>query len=107
MSKVRPPYPAEFRAQMLEYVRAGRSPAVLSREFGVSAQSITHWIGQAAIDSGKLPNKEELSAVEWEELIELRRQFRQLQMQHDLLVAKAVAWFVGRSDTAVTKSSAL
>jgi hypothetical protein len=39
MSKVRPPYPAEFRQQMVELVRAGRSPAQLSREFGVTAQS--------------------------------------------------------------------
>ena len=52
MSKVRPPYPAEFRQQMVELVRAGRSPAELSREFGVTAQSITNWVGQAAIDSG-------------------------------------------------------
>lgn len=31
MSKVRPPYPAQFRQQMVELVRAGRSPAELSR----------------------------------------------------------------------------
>lgn len=36
MSKVRPPYPAEFRQQMVELVRAGRSPTELSREFGVT-----------------------------------------------------------------------
>lgn len=42
MSKVRAPYPAEFRQQMVELVRAGRSPAQLSREFGVTAQSITN-----------------------------------------------------------------
>ena len=52
MSKVRPPYPAEFRQQMVELVRAGRTPAELSREFNVTAQSITNWVGQAAIDSG-------------------------------------------------------
>lgn len=104
MSKVRPPYPAEFRAQMLEYVRAGRSPAALSREFGVTAQSITNWIGQAAIDSGRLPGKEELTTAELEELIELRRQLRQVQMQHDLLLAKAAAWFVGRSDATPAKT---
>ena len=52
MSKVRPPYRAEFRQQMVELVRTGRSPAKLSREFNVTAQSITNWVGQAAIDSG-------------------------------------------------------
>ena len=58
MSKVRPPYPAEFLQQMVELVRAGRSPAQLSREFGVTAQSITNWVGQATIDDGKpLPGR--------------------------------------------------
>lgn len=37
MSKVRPPYPAEFRQQTVESVRAGRTPAEFSREFNVTA----------------------------------------------------------------------
>ena len=40
MSKRRPPYPAEFRRQMVELARAGRTPEELSREFGPTAQSI-------------------------------------------------------------------
>ena len=61
MPKSKRPYPAEFRQQMVELVRAGRAPAQLSREFGVTAQSITNWVGQAAIDEGKpLPGKEGL-----------------------------------------------
>lgn len=64
MSKVRSPYQAEFRQQIVELVRAGRSPAPLSREFGVTAQSITNWVGQAAIDDGKpLPGKEDLTTA--------------------------------------------
>ena len=105
MSKVRPPYPAEFRQQMVELVRAGRSPSELSREFGVTAQSINNWVGQAAIDDGKpLPGKEGLSTAEREELVRLRRQLRQVQMERDIL-AKATAWFAGRSDATSTKSS--
>lgn len=103
MSKVRPPYPAQFRQQMVELVRAGHSPAQLSREFGVTAQSITNWVGQAAIDDGKpLPGKEGLTTAEREELVRLRRQLH--QMERDIL-AKATAWFAGRSDATSTKSS--
>ena len=40
MSKVRLPYPAEFRQQMVEFVRAGRSPAELSHEFGVTTEAL-------------------------------------------------------------------
>lgn len=105
MSKVRPPYPVQFKQQMVELVRAGRTPAELSREFNVSAQSITNWIGQTAIDSGKpLPGKEGLTCVEREALVRLRRQLRQVQQERDIL-AKATAWFAGRSDATSTKSS--
>ncbi|CUB00156.1 transposase, partial [Thiomonas bhubaneswarensis] len=50
MSKSRPPYPAEFRQQMVDLVHAGRTPAELAREFGCTAQSIINWVGQAAAD---------------------------------------------------------
>ena len=40
MAKTRPPYPPEFRRQMVELVRAGRSPKELAQEFEPTAQSI-------------------------------------------------------------------
>ena len=71
----------------------------------VTAQSITNWVGQAAIDEGKpLPGKEGLTTAEREELVRLRRQLRQVQTERDIL-AKATAWFAGRSDATSTKSS--
>jgi transposase len=92
MPKSRPPYPPEFRQQMLELVRAGRNPNSLAREFECSAQAIRNWVAQDAIDAGKpLPGKDGLSSAEREE-----RQVRQLQMERDIL-AKATAWFAGRN----------
>jgi len=80
MSKVRPPYPAEFHQQMVDLVRAGRTPTELSREFIVTAQSITNWVGQAAIESDNpLPGKEGLAKAEREGLARLRRQLRRVQ----------------------------
>ena len=47
---------------MIAVVRAGHSPAQLSSEFGVTAQSLTSWVDQVAIDDGKpLPDKESLT----------------------------------------------
>jgi transposase len=40
MLKTRPPYPPEFRQQMVDLVRAGRSPEELARQFEPSAQAI-------------------------------------------------------------------
>jgi transposase len=105
MPKSRPPYPAEFRQQIVELYRAGRTPTELSREFGCSAQTIINWVGQAAIDQGKpLPGKEGLTTAEREELARLRRQVRQLQMERDIL-AKATAWFAGKNGGTSTPSS--
>ncbi len=105
MPKSRPPYPAAFRRQMLELVKAGRTPTELSREFECTAQTIANWVAQEARDAGKpLPGKEGLTTAEREELIHLRRQNKQLQMERDIL-AKATAWFAGRSEKTFTPSS--
>ena len=47
MAKTRPPYPPEFRRQMVELVRAGRSPEELAQEFeppplAAGAQDVHH-----------------------------------------------------------------
>ncbi len=105
MARTRPPYPAEFRQQMIELARAGRTPAELSREFGVTAQTITNWVGADGRDArrAKQPG-ESLTSAEREELHRLRRQLRQVQMERDIL-AKATAWFAAKGDKTFTPSS--
>ena len=105
MPKSKPPYPAEFRQQIIELARAGRTPAQLSREFGPTAQSIANWIAQDGRDRGKpVPGKDGLSTAEREELVRLRWQLRQVQQERDIL-AKATAWFAGRSEKTSTPST--
>lgn len=105
MPKSKPPYPAEFRRQMVELAQAGRAPAELSREFGCSAQTVINWVARAAVDSGKpLPGKDALTTAEREELARLRRQVRQLQTERDIL-SKATAWFAARGDKTFNPSS--
>ena len=105
MPRSRPPYPKEFREQIVELAKVGRTPSELSREFGCSAQTITNWIAQAAIDAGKpLPGKEGLSSAERQELTRLRRELRQVQMERDIL-AKATAWFAAKGEKTSTTSS--
>ena len=43
----KPPYPAAFRQQMVELVRAGRGISELAREFGCNASSIHAWVKAA------------------------------------------------------------
>ena len=105
MPTSKPPYPAAFRQQMIELVESGRTPAQLAREFGVTAQTISNWVAQAAIDKGQpLPGKDGLSSAEREELNRLRRENRRLQTERDIL-AKATAWFAARGEKTSTPSS--
>ena len=108
MPNSKPPYPAQFREQMVELARAGRGLKQLSREFGVSANAIRIWVQRADGDSPPaLPRGAEqipLSGAERHELIELRRRLKQVQMERDIL-AKATAWFAVKSERTSTTSS--
>ena len=53
MSRKRSRCPAEYRQQMVDLVRSGRSPDHLAREFEPSAQSIRNWARQADRDDGR------------------------------------------------------
>jgi transposase len=97
MPRTCPPYPAEFRRQMVELVRAGRDPTDLAREFEPSAQAIRNWVAEADQQEGrrevKPPAMETtLSASERDELLRLRRENRQLKLERDIL-SRATAWF--------------
>lgn len=99
------PYPAQFREQMIELVRAGRKPGELAKEFGCHATSILNWIRQADQTAGVIPSQAgALSASERQELVELRRKLRQVQMERDIL-AKATAWFANNGAAIPTGSS--
>ena len=96
MPKTKPPYAEAFKQQIVELALAGRTPAELSREFGISAQSVTAWVARAAADAGRpARGKDVLSTVEREELARLRRRVRQLEQERDIL-AKATARFAGK-----------
>jgi transposase len=90
MGKHRTPYPEEFRVQMVELVKAGRTPEELSREFEPTAQTIINWVAQADRDAGV--RHDGLTTAERQELTRLRRECRQLKMERDIL-SHAAAWF--------------
>lgn len=90
MPRHRAPYPPEFRQQMVELVRAGRTPEELSREFEPTAQAIRNWVHQSEVDSGQ--RTDGLTSAERAELSRLKRENRQLREERDIL-AKAAAWF--------------
>ena len=95
------PYPPEFRRQIVELARAGRTARELSREFEPSYWTIREWIRQTNIDEGK---EEGLSTDEKEELTRLRRENRQLKLEREIL-SKAAAWFARETNSMPPKPS--
>lgn len=72
MPRTTPPSPPEFREQMVELVRAGRTPEELAKEFRPSAESIRNWVKQADRDAGRRADGPTTS--EKEELKRLHRE---------------------------------
>jgi len=102
MPRSHPPYPREFRKQLLELVRAGRTPEELAKEFEPTAETIRNWVAQADRDAGK--RHDGLTTAEKEELRKLRRENRRLREEREIL-AKAAAWFAQETNSVPRKPS--
>src|SRR6266542_4430031 len=84
MPRSRPPYPPEFRAEAVELIRSGtKSFSQLSRDLGVSDQTLRNWVRQVDVDTGR--RHDGLTTSEREELRRLRAENRTLRMERDLL----------------------
>jgi transposase len=79
MPRTRPPFPPEFRQQILELLRAGRTPEELAREYEPTAQTIRNWIVQDELDSGL--RSDGATTDEKAELARLRRENKRLRAQ--------------------------
>ncbi|MBC8733337.1 transposase [Paraburkholderia sp. UCT2] len=102
MGKHRNPYPPEFRAQIVQLVKAGRTPEELAQEFEPTAQTIYNWVAQADRDTGK--RRDGLTTSEREEITRPRRKVRQLELEREIL-SKAAAWFAQETGTVPDKGS--
>ena len=102
MARKNPPYTPEFRRQMIELVRSGRSPQSLAKEFEPTAQAMRNWVVQAARDEGRRDDGP--TTAERDEINRLRRENRQLKLERDIL-SKAAAWFARETDVIPPKGS--
>jgi len=91
-------YPPEFRQQVLELIRSGKSANAVAIEYHISRQTLTNWIkldAQASSGNG-------LSKQEHDEVVALRKKVRQLEIERDIL-KKAAAWFARETDVVPPK----
>jgi len=92
----RPFYPPEFKKELVELARSGRSPESLAKEFEPSAQTIRAWVKQGDLDEGR--RADGLTTVEREELRRLRRENKTLRVEREIL-KKAAVWFAREADS--------
>ena len=85
------PFPPEFRQRAIELARTSDKPlGEVAKELGISRSCLQNWIRQANADAGD--GSAGLKTTEKQELTELRRRNRQLEMENDVL-KRAAAYF--------------
>ncbi len=92
-------YPAEFREQAVELVRAtGKSVAEVARDLQINDTTLGNWVKADQAERG-VPDTDgvlPLTAVERAELVKLRREVAKLRVEREIL-KKAAAFFVTES----------
>lgn len=102
MSKKRKQYPSQYRRQIVDLVRSGRSPEAVAREFEPSAATVRNWVRQADIDEGR--RSDGTTTRERDELGRLKRENKRLRLERDIL-KKAAAWFAQESNSIPRRDS--
>ena len=87
-------YPPEFKRDVVRVARRGDlSQAEVAVDFGVSEESVRRWVKQADIDDGVVDGQ---TSSEQNELVQLRRDKRRLEMENEIL-RRAAAYFAASS----------
>jgi transposase len=88
---VPPPHPAEFRRRAVELARQRTKPmAEVAKDLRISESCLRNWVAQA--DADERGSQTRLTSVEKEELTQLRRDKRRLELEVEIL-KRATAYF--------------
>jgi transposase len=85
-----------YKTEVVDLVRAsGKSIGAVAKDLGLTETAVRAWVRQAEIDGGAGPTGA-LTTAERDELTELRRRVRTLEMEREVL-KKATAFFAKES----------
>lgn len=83
-------FPPEFKRDVVAVARRGTIPIPeVAADFDISEASVRRWMAQADIDDGL---KDGLTTSEQNEIVQLRRDKRRLEMENEIL-RRAAAYF--------------
>lgn len=96
-SRKRRTFTPEFKAEAVRVVRTtGRSVQAVAGELGLTATCLRAWVKQAAVDEQQDP-RGPLTTEERAELVQLRRELRNVEMERDFLKKTAAYFAKGQS----------
>ena len=85
-------YTSEFKSQIVNIYQNGKRKCDIIKEYDITSSLLDEWIGQSN-KTGSFKEKDNRSPEE-QELIELRKRNKQLEMENDIL--KQAALIMGR-----------
>jgi transposase-like protein len=86
----------EYKAEVVELIRrSGKSIGAIAKELDLTETAVRAWVRQVEVDSGRGPVGA-LTTAEREELAQLRRRVKTLEMEREIL-KKATAFFAKES----------
>lgn len=85
-------YTPAFKQQLVDLYHSGKRKCDIIREYDIAKSLLDKWIAQAE-NSGSFKEKDNRTP-EQQELLDLRKQLKQLEMENDIL--KQVALIFGR-----------
>ena len=89
-------FSAAYKAEVVDLVRAsGKSIGAVAKDLRLTETAVRAWVRQATIDGGGGPAGA-LTTAERDELTQLRRRVKTLEMERDVL-KKATAFFAKES----------
>lgn len=87
-------FPPEFNRGVVRVARRGDlSHAEVAADFDISVESVRRWVRQAEVDHGVVEGQ---TSSEQNELVQLRREKRRLEMENEIL-RRAPAYFAAGS----------
>ncbi len=90
MATVPKKFPPEFKRDVVTVARRGDlTVAEVAADFDISPESVRRWMRQADIDDGI---RDGVTTAEQNELVQLRREKRRLEMENEIL-RRAAAYF--------------
>lgn len=94
--RTRRSFSSAYKTEVVDLVRAsGKTIGAVAKDLGLTETAVRAWVRHAAVEGGRGPVGA-LTSAERDELTQLRRRVKTLEMERDVL-KKATAFFVRES----------